>query len=328
MESRKKVSIIFHNKHVHLVIYDRYLRYIVSKKNRLEDIVDSGELLLKEGLIKDGRIMDKEGFHYHLERIVKQKKWKRANISFIVSDGFVAIRHHQIPAGLKKEETKAVLQREAKDQLRLPFQDPIIDFGLIKKLETTNEILVFAYPRDVLNPYLAVMESVHLNPVIADVSSLALSRVYQQFVTNRTDEQDTLILQWGKDGLVLAAFEHGLIVFSRHVPSPTDERMWSWSFVRNKLEWNGSEEDLQELMDTHLLTIERFLDFYRYSVQNGEKAIEKIVIAGDFPFLDLAIQLLSEQTKVPVIEMGKYLPKTISVAFSDLAGLLLRGNSK
>ncbi len=301
---------------------------MVSKRNRLEDVIDYGEILIKDGLIEDGKLVDKNGFKYQLERVVKQKKWKRANVSFCVSDGFVSIRHHQVPAGLKEDEVKTFLLREADDKLRLPFKNPRIDFKTIRKSETSNELLVIAYPRDLLEQFIKIMEAISLHPVVADVSSLSIWRMYEHFESDINPEQDTLVVQWGKENLVLAAFEKGLLVFSRNVTAPTENRMWSWSFEVEELQWSGSDQDLQELIDSNLLTIERFIDFYRYSVRNGEKGIEKTVVAGDFPFQDKAIQLLKEQTDMEVKDVKDYFPDFLPAKYSDLAGLVIRGNSK
>ncbi|UOQ86160.1 type IV pilus biogenesis protein PilM [Gracilibacillus salinarum] len=315
-------------KHVHLVFYDRYFRYLVSRRNRLDDIIDYGEVLIKEGLIEDGKLVDEKGFQNYLEKIVKQKKWKHAHVSLSVSDAFVSIRRHQVPNGLKKEEINAVLHREAQEVLRLPFQQPIITFDIIRNYETTVELLVFAYPKDVLQAFLNVFAAIHLKPIIADISSLALWRLYQEVLPDTNYEQDTLLMQWTKTGLVLAAFENGLLVFSRHVQLPVENRLWSWSFEREQLKWTGDEEELQALIDTHLVTMERFNDFYRYSVQKGNKGIEKIVLAGDFPYMDQARTALTSFSSLPVDALQNYLPGTIPRGSSDLAGLVIRGNSK
>ncbi|WP_053219021.1 type IV pilus biogenesis protein PilM [Virgibacillus senegalensis] len=311
-------------KQVNLIIKDRAIRYMVNNQPTLSGIVDYGEVQLESGIIVDGKVSDLDGFTAALRMLVSNKKWKNRKTSFCVPDASVTIREHFVPKQLKKQEIKSYINMDLEDNLRLPFSNPVIDFVVIGEENEQVKILLFAYPKDRINEYLHAFKQAGLLPTVADLSSLSLHRLYHEL--GYAEEGEHLLLaQWGRDAAVLTAFNENKPVFTRQVKSILTQDAWEFSPEAEEVTWQGSEAELNESIDAQLTMLERFLDFYQYSVMDGEKQINKLLLCGDFPFLSKVENYLKENYKMSVLII-KELEEEIQVPakFADVLGLSIK----
>ena len=65
--------------------------------------------------------------------------------------------------------------------------------------------------------------------------------------------------------------------------------------------------------------LERLLEFYRYSVMNGQGGVTDIVLAGDFPYLQKVKEKLSQRVFLPIHLLQP--SEEISSKFLPLYGL-------
>ena len=311
-------------KQVNLIINDRVIRYAVTKKSTLNKVVDYGEKFIDVNIIEDGKIINQKAFQSVLERLVRDKKWKRANLFFTVHDASVTIREQMVPKGLVKEEIKQYIFMELEENIRLPFTDPVLDFAIIGEEEEQTKILLFAYPKDRLQPYISAFEKVGLKPKVADFSALSIYRLYFELDMAQKKEH-LLMVQWRIDAVVLTAFYQQKPIFTRYVKSTLNQEDWTWRANSNALDWTGEKADFDQNIDEQLVTIERFLDFYRYSVSNGEEQITKILLTGELPVLDAISERLQDQFNLPVVSMRTLeQQKSLPAKYADVLGLVLK----
>ncbi|MRH42969.1 hypothetical protein GH741_09755 [Aquibacillus halophilus] len=315
-------------KQVNLIIKDRLLRYIVSTNSTIESIVDSGEIILEPGLLEDGKLINDKSLQVVLEQLVKNKKWNNLPLSFCVPDSSVTIREQLVPKGLTKEEIKSYINMELEESIRLPFIDPIIDFVIIGEEKDQAKILLFAYPKQRVNEFLQIFQKSGLKPKVADLSSLSIYRLYYQLDLPE-DNEHLLLVQWGKDASVLTAFNQNKPVFTRYIKSTLDRNSWSWSTADNDLLWTGDDEEISQLIEDQLVTIDRFMEFYQYSVMDGNEEISKILLTGDFPNLEQIELLLKDRFIVTIDSMKKMEDKLKHPAkYADAIGLAVKSKNK
>jgi type IV pilus assembly protein PilM len=300
---------LFKKERINLIFQQKSIRYVVKSGN---NSFDYGEIALESGIIDDGVIMKPEELTTILKNLVQEKKWKRRSIAICVPDTFVTIREEKVPKQLSDEEIKKYILLELKGNIRLPFQDPIIDFEPLEEDGENKRILLFAYPKEKLQPYIDLLEQIDLKITIADVSFLSIYRVAHQLgISNK--EQHLLMIQWGKTSLVLTVFHKGIPIFNRHIhliPSMQQED--------NAI----SKEQLIEVIDDQLLTIDRFMDFYRYSVMNDQAQITEVLLSGDDPNQELIYEVLLNRLNLPVHLLK--LEQAIPYQYADAYGLTLR----
>ncbi|MCT2537948.1 pilus assembly protein PilM [Aquibacillus koreensis] len=312
-------------KQVNLIIKDRVIRYMVSKSESVEGVMDYGEFYLDTDIIDDGKVANPERFALILEKLVRKKRWKGKQLAFCVPDAFVTIREQLVPKEFTKEEMKSYINMELEESIRLPFSDPVMDFVVIGEENNQSKILLFAYPKERMKEFIDTFIQVGLKPVIADLSSLSVYRLYFQLDLASTEEH-LLSVQWGKDAIVLTAFNKNKPVFTRYIKSTLNKNGWKWRAEDNDLYWNGEVEELDQVKEEQLVTIERFMDFYQYSVMDGTNQITKIVLSGDFPELDNIKQEMEERFNLKVETMEQALKDKMKLPsrYLDVLGLAIK----
>src|SRR5699024_4043846 len=94
----------------------------------------------------------------------------------------------------------------------------------------------------------------------------------------------------------------------------------TWQFI-------GEEQRLYSEIEDQLNEIERLMNFYRFSLHQGNKKVSKIVLLGDNPYLENAKDLIEHRFQVKTIQMN--MPKEeigeTSSAFIPALGLALKG---
>ncbi len=313
-----------YKKQVNIIIYDRVIRYAVSTNSSNPKITSFGEKIIDADIIEDGKILKPAALQSVLTKLVREKKWKRKKLAFIVHDSSITVREQVVPKGLSKPEIKSYIMIELEDNIRLPFTNPVIDFEIIIEDEEQTKILLFAYPKDRLQPFIDSFEKVGLKPYVADFSAISIFRVYKELQMQQ-DQEHLLMVQWRIDGLVLTAFYQDKPIFTRYIKSRLNESEWTWTAQTNTLNWTGDEEDLNQDMEEHFTAIERFLDFYRYSVRNGDEQITKILFLTDSEQLKSMDHNLNGRFNIPVEMMDQLEEmKKIPAKYADVVGLSLK----
>lgn len=310
--------VFLRKKHIFLSINDRSIRYLVCPKMRTTEPVDFGEIFFDQLVMEDGRIINEAQLKRHLRTLVEQKKWGRAELSFIVPDSFVTMRTESIPNQLSDDEVKKYIRLQLEGSIRLPFKDPLIDFDVLHYGEEKNEILLFAYPKERLTPFQRLFDEVGLDPIVADISFLSAYRTYQA-LNERQREEHLLMVQWNKLDLTLTAFHDNKPKFNRHVHSSNAYQAWQLDEQKKQLISTLTQEEREDERDNTLITIERFMDFYQYSVLDGSGSVTDICFLGDHPDVLKLKQTMKERVDLNTVTLT--LPKELPDGYGALIGL-------
>ncbi|BAM47140.1 type IV pilus biogenesis protein PilM [Amphibacillus xylanus] len=313
---------LFNKEQVFVLFTERTIRYLTWSGRQMSQNADYGEFILDSLIIEDGRIINLDLLKSMLIKLIEQKKWKRRKISFIVPDNFVTMRQESIPKQLTNEEVAAYIKLHMEGSIRLPFKDPYLDYHLLSEGEETNQIMLFAYPSEHLKPFDQLFEEIGLQSHVADISYLSTYRAYLQADLATRDEH-LLMVQWNKYDLTLTVFHQHIPMFSRHIYFSNAPKDWRKDEESKQLEWQSNLVTLPEFVEEQMIPIERFMDFYRYSVMNDEGQINQLLLTGDFPNHALIEQSLSNRFDLPVKKIA--LPHDLPTKFCSLYGLGLRG---
>lgn len=313
---------LFKKEHVFILLTERTIRYLTWSGRNVNQDADYGELILDGLIIEDGRIVNLDLLKSMLTTLVEQKKWKRRKLSFIVPNNFVTMRQESIPNQLTDEEVGAYIKLHMEGSIRLPFKDPYLDYHLLEEGEETNQILLFAYPSERLKPFDQLFDAINLQPNVADISYLSLYRAYRK-ADLATQDEHLLMIQWNKYDLTMTVFHQHVPMFSRHIHFSQAPQAWQKNEESKQLEWQSNLLTLPDFVEEQMLPVERFIDFYRYSIMNDEGQINQMLLTGDFPNQMMIEQQLNERFDLPIKKLT--LPNDMPSEFGVLYGLGLRG---
>lgn len=316
---------------VNLVINDHAIRYLELKQVKPPIASKWGERLLPNGIINNGKILDFESLTSILEECIHDWKLRNRQIRFLIPESFVIIRKLSIPAEISDDEIKGYLYLELGSSIHLPFDEPVFDCIVLGEKEDKKELLLFAAQEENVMDYVDLFSHLNLKPIEAEISPLALYRLYHHLDLAHKDE-DLLVVQFNLNSVNICIFENTIPFFMHHLPLDFDENQWDIKLNHEgnyELKFIGDERNLSFQFEDSYKEITRIMDFYRYSLHQGQKQVSKILLNGDHPMLLKIKKDLGERLDTPIetISYNGVVPTEIHFPVTHylLLGLALKG---
>lgn len=316
---------------VNIIITDRCIRFLELKQAKPPVAAKWGERLLPNGIISNGKIQDYETLAMILEECMDEWKIRNRKVRFLIPESLVIIRKVMIPAEIKDDEMKGYLYLELGTSIHLPFEEPVFDTVVLSEENDKKEILLFAAPEEEVLEYSQLFSDVKLQPIEAEISPLALYRLYHDLGQAQAEE-NLLVVQFDLNKICISIFEQDIPIFMHYLPIEFDEEKWdiTYSGTENeKLRFIGTESELLFQFEDIYKEITRLMDFYRYSVHKGRKQVSKVLLNGDHPMLSMIKKELEKRLEIPLETIAyseiqseeNSLPRTYYLAL----GLALKG---
>lgn len=322
----------YKNRIANIVFKDYVIRYVEVKQGTSPILHAYGEHYLPQGVIKDGKINDYETLLAILEQLVDEWKLSRKQVRFLVPNSYVVIRKVIVPMDIHDDEIEGYLYLELGTNIHLPFENPVFDVVVLNEKEEGKEILLFASKEDIVSEFNDLLEECKLRPIAADISPLALYRLYSQ--KQMIDEKEHLMLiDLDVISATVTVFTADNPIFIRHIPLSIG--LDSWEIVRKREEdtlvcTNEKTEYLKSIEDIYT-EIDRVLDFYQYKLSTDRKAVTKVLLNGDHPYLEDIYEEFVNRLKLPVIfwndELITVKQETVAPKYQLAAGLAIKGGN-
>jgi type IV pilus assembly protein PilM len=309
---------------VNLIFSDHVIRFLELKQHSPLVVQQWGERYFDQELIKDGRILDSKALAFILENCIEEWGIKKKSVRFIVPDQTIAIRKITVPPDVNDDEIKGYLFLEIGTSIHLPFENPLFDIFLLSKTNTGKEVLLVATEEEIVESYVSVLEELKLKPVAADISPLALYRLFHLREDIR-EEEHVMILQFDHGLLTISIFHKDILVFMRPVPLEGSQTIVDTSVLSSiKL-----ESELFFEFEDIFKDIEQILSFHQFTLNQGSAQVSRFIMCGDHPEMD-NIQRSLEQRLDAVIErtsledIKSQEGTSVPDSFSTILGLALK----
>jgi type IV pilus assembly protein PilM len=292
-----------------LIIKDHVIRYVETKANQPLTVYQCGEHYLPAGIVREGKVVDWETFMLILEECIDEWKLRKRRVLLLIPDSVVVLRIQSVPAEIPNEEIRGYVYMEMGTNVHLPFEEPIFDYVILKDEGDKKEILLFAAPEDVVLDYKSVIEHLGLKPIVMDVSSLALYRLFhQQDVTNTHDY--FMMIQFDLDAVNITIFHEHKPLFMRHYSLQEYLLQWDIQVGRTgtvrQIRWGGTEKEYEDMMIDISREIDRLMSYFRYSMMQGKREITKVLLCGDHPGRAELFLQLEQVYNLPVMTINEH----------------------
>jgi type IV pilus assembly protein PilM len=296
-------SLFSNNKRViNLIITDHSIRFLELKNNNLLNVHRWGEHLLPDGIIREGKILDRVTLSLILEECLGNWKIQKRLVKFLIPDPLVIIRKIKIPKDIKEDEIKGYLYLELGTSIHLPFEEPVFDTYILSRDFDSTEILLFAAPEQQVMEYASLLSELRLKPISAEISPLAIYRLYHHLDMAKTDES-LMVVQFDIDRVNISMFENQAPIFMHYLPLEFNTVTWDIKRTdddKHILKFIGDSEELANIFEEYFKEISKLMDFYRYSIHQGSKSISKILLNGDHPLIDIINSELETRFDIPI----------------------------
>ncbi len=310
-------------------ISDLSLKIVKLKKKRgAFKLACFGETKINPGIIEKGEIKNKEALVKIIKIALTKVKGKKLSSKYVVAslpEEKAFLQVIQMPKMSEQELKKAILF-EVENYIPLPLEDVYFDFQIVKPSHNHLEhldILIAALPKEIVDPYIYVLEKAGLKLKALEVESSAISRA---LIKQETTISPLLLIDIG-------ATRTSFIIFSGHslrlissIPISSQKFTEIISKIleidfkkaevmkikyglknRTKIQKQVFEALIPILTDLEE-QVKVYLDYYhthsssKRFVANGKK-VEKILLCGGGANLPGFCDYLSSQLKIPV-EIG------------------------
>ncbi|QIK52140.1 hypothetical protein G7058_08895 [Jeotgalibaca porci] len=290
------------------------IRYVVTDPQS-QAVIDKAEIQFETKIINEGKITNPSLIQNRLHALVTEKKWKNAKASLLLPDDSVVIREEIIPGQLTEAEVKDYLNLHMGQSIRSPFKETSFHHEIVWQSETEKKVILMLYPTATTREFEAILTGANLDPQFADISSLCLYRMIESNNDIKlADDNHTLVFQWTPTHTTNMVFNQNLPKFARNSRNPNVFEDWELTAEGEWL-WKKDQQSLLGEIKETLDVLERFLEFYRYSVLDGKNGITEIVLAGDFSYMEELKENMENRFYLPIHHIkqveeveSKYLP--------------------
>lgn len=284
---------------VALVYNDFMLKVLVSTSDNLYQ-AKLHSIPLDEGMVVEGIIEDEFAFFELLKVQVKMWDIKGYDVRFYVPESTVMMKSIEHPVELySKAKIKAYVEMEIGRSVHLPFENPLID--VYDADEGDGKATIFATNAEEVRKITGLLDDAGLHPTVADIKVLSLLSLIDNTVDGLGDST-TLLIDWSINELSLAIYSGGEVEFLRFQTVETERAKWRTRMTEEGFDY-VYEDDVMNyhaaLMEP-LAEIERIINFYRYSLNKGEKGVDRLLLTGDNPEIAYIADMLESQLNLPV----------------------------
>ncbi|WP_066311604.1 type IV pilus biogenesis protein PilM [Bacillus sp. FJAT-29814] len=290
------------NRIINLMLNDHSIRFLELKQANPPVALRWGERFLTPGIITDGKIVNLDALSSILEECIDEWKIQKRSIRFIVPDQLVIIRKINVPVDIQDDELKGYLYLELGSTIHLPFEEPVFDIYPLGKNGKTRELLLFAAPEEHVMGYEDLFSRQKLHSVAADISPLALYRLYHQ-IHQPTEHEVLFSVQFDLTSVNLSIFEGTVPLVMRTFAMAFNVDQWE---VKRDLrgliacKYLGDVDELVLQFEDIFKEMNKLIDYYRYTLNNEIHDISKILLLGDHPMLQAVEAEINERFEVPV----------------------------
>ncbi|WP_210468779.1 type IV pilus biogenesis protein PilM [Sporosarcina sp. 6E9] len=287
------------NRVVSIEMNDYVIRGLITQDGDLET-AKVYEYALPPGVIVDEVLVDELAFFELLKNLVKDWNISRHDLRFFVPDHSVMMRTFDHPKELASNELKGYVEMELGRTIHLPFEDPLLD--VYDHVEGDGEAVIYASSSEEVVKVMQLYHDLNLHPKVLDVRMLSIIRFLKNvgyLTTNRT----FLVADWSINALSISIYSNENVDFLRYHSVETPDRNWTYApdlMDVNLFTYDGEIEEYKMSLSEQVLEVERILNFYRFSLNKGEKSVDQIVLVGDNPEMPYIQELLEATIDMPV----------------------------
>jgi type IV pilus assembly protein PilM len=316
-------------------------------------LVSLGLEALQPDSIVDGQIMELNDVANVIGSIFREHQIRTDRIAAGVSGHSVIVKNIIVPQ-MSEEELEESMEWHAEEHIPFDIADVSLDYQITGSTPDALHVLMAACKRDKIANVKQVIQLAGKQPAIIDVDAFALQNCYE---VNYLPEpgQIVALLNIGAATMNINILNGVKSVFTRDVSvggtqyTSLLQKELGLTFQEAEQVKRGTkapeitlDRDIEPILETVsdilALEIQKTMDFYRATAEDGESTVQKILISGGGSKLKGLSQYLANRFEVPVevfdpfkeikVDARRFDPDYMREVVPEMAvavGLALRG---
>jgi type IV pilus assembly protein PilM len=284
-------------------------------KNGDFQLVSLGYEALQPDSVVDGQIMELNSVSGAIANIFNEHKIKTTKVAAGVNGHSVIVKNIVLPQ-MTADELQESFAWHAEEHIPFDISDVNLDYHVTGNTPDAIHVLLAACKRDKIANLKQTIQLAGKQPVVIDVDAFALQNCYELNYEPQTG-QVIALLNIGASTTNINILNGNRSVFTRDASFGGNQYT---SLLQKELGLNFDQADqvkrgmplpegvetreiepiLDTVSDILALEIQKTMDFYRATVEDGESAVQKILISGGGSKLNGLVDFLAKQFEIHV----------------------------
>ncbi|MCR2806517.1 type IV pilus biogenesis protein PilM [Paenibacillus soyae] len=281
--------------------------------NEKAELLTFVSLELPAGLIEDGKVNDWVQLEHKIKEALGTSRFSSKTVHFAIPSQLVMVRSLRLP-DIAHLELRKLIQFEMNNNFRLAFEDPFYDFVKLPRSDMREEaggennnqpmceVMVVAAPVQVLRQYRQLFESLGLVPSSFEIGPFSLLRLMEN--SGLLENNVQILVNVNERQCEITIISDGHMQITRHVEIIFKSIIQEPAEGQNENEWLNSYSSPEQTFHNGVLDliaeIERLMNFYNYTLNNGQKILNNILLAGDLPEMIKVRNIMAQNMNQPV----------------------------
>jgi type IV pilus assembly protein PilM len=287
----------------------------LQRKNGDFQLVSLGYELLEPDSVVDGQIMELNSVSNAISNIFNEHKIKTNRVAAGVNGHSVIVKNIMLPQ-MSSAELQESFAWHAEEHIPFDITDVTLDYHVTGTTDDAIHVLMAACKRDKVANLKQAIQLAGKQPVVIDVDAFALQNCYELNYDPQPNEVVAL-LNIGASTTNINILNGNRSVFTRDatfggnqytsllqkelgVTFEHAEQVKRGMPLPEPVEERDIKPILETVSDILALEIQKTMDFYRATVEDGGVAVEKILVSGGGSKLAGLIDFLAQQFEMPV----------------------------
>ena len=283
-------------------------------KNNDFQLVSLGYEGLQPDSIVDGQIMELNAVSNAIGNIFNEHKIKTTTVAAGVNGHSVIVKNIVLPQ-MTEDELQESFAWHAEEHIPFDISDVNLDYHVTGSSADAIHVLMAACKRDKIANIKQAIQLAGKQPAVIDVDAFALQNCYELNYDPQPG-QVVALLNIGASTTNINILNGARSVFTRDATFGGNQytsllqKELGLTFdqaervKRGMLMPEGSEDrEIEPILDTVsdilALEIQKTMDFYRATVEDGEAAVQKILVSGGGSKLKGLIEFLARRFEIP-----------------------------
>ena len=182
------------------------LTLLSEGKDKKPFVVTAVEEPLKEGVVTDGTVKDKEELGKAVKRLISKSKVGIRYVILSIPENKIFSKIFSFPKSIKGEKLKETMDLSIGFQLPIRPGDAYLDWEKIEG-EVNNEVLLAAIPKSIINEYISALDPTGLKIIAVEFHLLSISRILPQ------DNKPILVLSEKQERMTVGVIKNNVLRF-------------------------------------------------------------------------------------------------------------------
>ncbi len=278
-------------------------------------LLNLGFETLQADSVVDGQIMELNAVSNAISSIFNEHKIKTTKVAAGVNGHSVIVKNIVLPQ-MTEDELQESFAWHAEEHIPFDISDVNLDYHVMNRSDDAIHVLLAACKRDKVANLKQAIQLAGKQPSVVDVDAFALQNCYELNYDPQPGHVVAL-LNIGASTTNINILNGVRSVFTRDATFGGNQytsllqKEMGLTFDQAEAVKRGvplpegiEQRDIAPILDTVsdilALEIQKTMDFYRATVEEGESAVEKILVSGGGSKLKGLVDFLSRRFEVPV----------------------------